>query len=66
MAGQIKQMIDKIVRERSKGDEVLVITTKTKLLHKGIDANAFNAGSPDDPKIIATLRQVAADLKVTL
>ncbi|MFO0549367.1 MAG: hypothetical protein U0271_13325 [Polyangiaceae bacterium] len=66
MAGKIRQMIDKIVRERSRGDEVLVITTKTKLLHKGIDCNAYNAASPDDPKIIAALQQVALDLKVAL
>jgi hypothetical protein len=66
MAGQIKMMIDQIIEERSKGNALLVSTTQTKLILKGFDPVKYDASSPDDPAVIARLRQVAADLNVTL
>jgi hypothetical protein len=66
MAGQVKVMIDKIIDERSKGNSLLASTTQTKLILKGFDPAKYDASSPDDPQVIARLRQVAADLNVTL
>ena len=66
MAGQVKVMIDKIIDERSKGNALLVSTTQTKLILKGFDPAKYDASSPDDPQVIARLREVAADLNVTL
>lgn len=66
MAGQIKAMIDQIIQQRSKGNPVLESTTTTKLILKGIDPAKFSASSPDDPAVIARLRQLASDLSVTL
>lgn len=66
MAGQIKEMIDRIVSQRSNGNSILVNTTKTKLILKGIQPDDYTSSSPDDPAVIARLRQIAAELEVTL
>lgn len=36
MAGQIKMLIDEIITERSKGNSTIAMTTRTKILIKGI------------------------------
>jgi len=66
MAGQVKAMIDQIIEKRSKGNALLASTTQTKLILKGFDPARYDASSPDDPMILARLRQVAAELNVTL
>jgi hypothetical protein len=66
MAGQIKQLIDTIIQQRAQGNTVLAKTTKTKLVLKGIDPDHFDGTSPDDPAIIARVRAIAAELKVSL
>ena len=66
MAGQIIKMINTIIDKRSKGSGTIAITTKTKLVLKGIDPDKFNESSPDDPEIIEKLRNLARDLDVTL
>ena len=65
MAGQIKSMMDHIIKERGKGSVILESTTHTKLILKGFDPGKYDASSPDDPAVIARLRQVAAELNVT-
>jgi hypothetical protein len=66
MAGQIRSMIDQIIEKRSNGNPVLASTTQTKLILKGIDPSKYDASSPDDPQIIARLRELAAELSITL
>ena len=66
MAGQVRAMIDQIVEQRSKGNSVLATTTLTKLILKGLDPARYDANSPDYPIVIARLREVAAELNVTL
>jgi hypothetical protein len=66
MAGQAKVMIDRIIEERSKGNALLASTTHTKLILKGIDPSRYDATTPDDPQVIARLRQLAAEFNVTL
>lgn len=63
MAGRIKQMIDTIIDQRTKGNPMLAGVIKTKLMLKGIDPGKFTAQSPDDPAIIAKLEAVIKDLK---
>jgi len=62
MAGQIKHMLDAIVAQRSKGNSTLAMTTKTKLILKGINPDRFDGTSPDDPAVIARVRAIAAEL----
>ena len=66
LAGKIKQMIDKIVAERSNGEPLLAAVTETKLVLKGVDPKKYTAISEDDREIIGKLREIAKDLGVTV
>jgi hypothetical protein len=66
MAGQIKKMLDAIILERSKGSPVVAVTTKTKIVLKGIDPDAYTVTSADDPRTIEKVRGIARELGVTL
>jgi hypothetical protein len=50
---------------RCKSKPTLFSTTRTKLILKGIDPDGFNSESPDDPAMLARVRQVAAELNVS-
>ncbi len=65
MAGQIKKMIDEIIKKRANGDSVLIKTTTTKLVLKGINPDKFNSSSEDDPVIMEKLKSLAKDLNLT-
>lgn len=66
MSGQIKKMIDEIIKQRAKGDESIVYTTKAKILMKGVDADLFSDGSDDDPETLAKVKQIAIEFGITL
>jgi hypothetical protein len=66
MAGQLKQMCERLIQERSKGSATLVVTTRTKLLLKGIPVNDFSDSSPDDPAMMQRLREAAGEMGVHL
>lgn len=66
MAGKIKAMCDKIIKQRANGNPTMEKITKTKLVLKGINPDAYTASSPDDLKVIEQLNQVAKELGVTL
>jgi hypothetical protein len=66
VAGKIKQMIDRIVNERSKGNETIRITTIAKLTLKGINAAKYTGADADDPEVIAKLQQAAIEMGVKL
>ena len=66
MAGQIKRMIDSIVDQRAKGNPTIALTTKAKLVLKGVNPGSFNDASPDDPMLVARLKAIAADFGVQL
>ena len=64
MPGQIKQMLDSILQQRSNGNSIVLNTTKTKLILKGLNPDKFTLASPDDPAVIAKVRAIAAVLGV--
>jgi len=66
MPGQIKRMIDTILEQRAKGSSTLLLTTKTKLILKGLNPDQFTSASPDDETLIAKVRTIAAELGVRL
>ena len=66
MAGQIKRVIDVIIERRAKGNPTLVLTTRTKLVLKGVNPDRFTESSPDDPAVMTKLSAIAADLGVRL
>jgi len=63
MAGKIKWMIDVIVAERSRGNEMLAKAVKTKLILKGINPALYSDRSDDDPTIIKKLENMLQDLR---
>jgi hypothetical protein len=66
MAGVIKTMIDSIVEQRARGNSTVALTTKTKLVLKGVNPERFNSNSADDAAIIAKLRAIAVEMGVRL
>lgn len=64
MAGKIKQIIDEIIEERSKGNPAIIEVTKAKLILKGLNPSKFDSCSHDDPVIIEKLLNIAKQLNV--
>jgi hypothetical protein len=58
MAGKIKRMIEGIVAERSKGNEMLAKAIKTKLILKGINPEHYTDQSDDDSMILNKLENM--------
>ena len=66
MAGKIKKVIDQIIKERAKGNIILTSTTRTKIILKGIVPEKFSESSPDDPEVLAKLKDIGRELGVDL
>lgn len=66
MAGKIKEIIDAIISQRSKGNPAVAKAVETKLILKGIDPTAYTAASPDDPAVMEKLKAMADQFGVTL
>ena len=66
MPGQIKRAIDTIIAQRSKGNPTVALTTKTKLVLKGLNPDKFTDASPDDASVLAKLRVIATELGVQI
>lgn len=62
MAGKIKNLIDQIVEQRSKGNAIVASSTRTKLILKGINPTKYNEHSEDDPVILQKLMEIAKEL----
>ncbi len=61
MAGQIYNMIQKIVTEKSKGNQVIANSVKTKIILKGIAINKYTPTSPDDLAVMQKLREIGLE-----
>jgi hypothetical protein len=66
MSGKIKEMIDTIIEQRSKGSPIIASTIKIKLILKGINPDKFTINSDDNPIIIKKIEQIADNLGVNL
>ena len=66
MAGQEKKMLDQIILKKSNGNTVIMSTTKTKLILKGLNPDKFTALSEDNADIIKKVREVAAEMGVAV
>jgi hypothetical protein len=66
MPGKIKQALDKLIQERSKGNQTLVNTTITKLMIKGINYSKYTASSEDDPAILEKIYAAAKEMGVII
>lgn len=61
MAGKIKKLIDCIIKTNSKGNQALYNLTRTKLMLKGINPDAYNLYSEDNLQIIEKLENFISD-----
>lgn len=59
MPGKIKEMIESIIEERSKGNPAIAEMTKAKLILKGFNPNNFNSDTKDDPIMIERLLNIS-------
>ena len=66
MAGRIKQLIDSIVAQRSKGNPAVAQAVKAKFVLKGINPDSYSAGSADDPNVMKKLELLAKELGVAV
>lgn len=64
MAGQIYNMIQKIVTEKSKGNPVIASSVKTKIILKGIAIDKYTPTSPDDFDVMQKLRQIGMEFGI--
>jgi hypothetical protein len=61
MAGKVRQLIDELVQLRSRGTPALAHFVKAHLALKGIDPDAYDERSADDPAKIQVLEHVIHD-----
>ena len=66
MAGKINRQVHLIITEVAKNNPIIMNTTRTKLISKGIDPNIYSFDSPDDPEILEKLKNIAAEFGVKL
>jgi hypothetical protein len=66
MSGTVKKVIDQIIAARSKGNPILVQTTTTKLLLKGLNPDRFSSQSEDDPTTVARAYAIAKEMGIEL
>jgi hypothetical protein len=66
MAGKIKALIDKIVEKRSQGNPTLMVTTKTKIMLKGVNPEIYTNTSDDDPIVEQRLKDIGKELGLSI
>ncbi|MCS6904111.1 MAG: hypothetical protein RML72_04835 [Bacteroidia bacterium] len=64
MVGTAKVLIDSIIFNRAKGDDMVAAMIRTKLALKGINCTKYKGDTPDDPKIIERLLAIARDFGI--
>jgi len=64
MPGKIKELLDSIIQERSKGNPVIEEMTKAKLILKGLNPSNFHEFSDDDEYILEKVYTIVEQLNV--
>lgn len=60
--GNIKKVIEAILVRKGKGDPLLIINIKKKLVFKGINPSKYTYETIDDPDVLRKLMELARDL----
>ena len=63
MAGEVKRLIDELMRIRSKGNPNLEPFVRVHLMLNGIDPDQYTADSPSDPKTEQALVKMIEDFR---
>jgi len=59
-------MLDSIIEKRARGNATIALTTKTKIVLKGVAIDRYSGDSPDDAAVIAKVKAIAAEMGVAL
>jgi hypothetical protein len=63
--GQTRNLILRIIRERSKGNPIVAKNIRTKLFLKGIDVDHYGPETPDNPVVLDRVKKLATMMGVT-
>jgi hypothetical protein len=63
MAGEVKRLIEELMRVRSKGNPALEPFVRVHLILNGIHPDEYTADSPSDPDLEQTLEKMIADFR---
>ena len=63
MAGRIKQLIDELVRLRTKNNPKVEPFVRAHLVLNGVDPDVYNHASADDPEKIQALENMIRDFQ---
>ena len=63
-AGNIKKIIDAIIVRKGKGEPLLVISLKKKLVLKGINPARYTSETIDDPVVLMKLRDLINEIVI--
>jgi len=63
MAGEVKRLINELIRVRSKGKPSLEPFVRVHLMLNGIDPDGYTEESPSEPAVEQALRKMIADFK---
>ena len=66
MAGQIHNMIQKVITQKSRGNQIIAKSIKTKMILKGIAVDKYTPSSPDDAAVMQKIRDMAKEFGVTV
>ncbi len=61
MSGQIYHMIQNVITQKSKGNQIIARSIKTKMILKGIAVDKYTPSSPDDPIVVQKVKDVAKE-----
>ena len=62
----MKELIDRIVYEKSQGDSFQMLNVQFKLMLKGIPVNHIDESTPTDQETLEKIYQAAQDFNVQL
>ena len=63
--GQTRNLILRIIRERSKGNPIIAKNIRTKLFLKGIDVDRYGPETPDNPVVLDRVKRLATMMGVS-
>jgi len=66
MSGTVKKVLDQIISARSGGNPTLALTTKTKLIIKGLNPDEFTFQTEDNPATVEKAFIIAKEMGIEL
>ena len=61
LAGQIYNIIQSVITQKSKGNQIIARSIKTKMILKGIAVDKYTPASPDDHTVVQKVKDIAKE-----